>query len=408
MAISWLFQERGISHAITNNEPAAASMLTRRFFMRDQNSEATTEDVYRAIGEKPASHPAAYELGLRVGSPMTVSTAGNEYDKWFSGCSESSGTSIVSRPDPIVTSIQVTPVREAPYSWDIEVRAEVFFPITDEWLQIYDEDPCYSGQYRRITTTNGTRQMKLYRVKDVSGQTPSDTNTDPSQYQWTGWLPTGTVDGETIYGEPNNYWLTRDNSITPVIGGTADPADWIGLDAGGSTVSLPIPQRSWTVSIVTSAWQSYNDESETFGLKSYLADQYVNARSFTSMFGAPRGTVKFDGVNISPMNKYWSRLDFRWTFDALAFMEQMPAKNSNGSPYVEPTPPGITDPVLHAFVRWYQPFPFLMNTTATAPSVGGGSGTYYSPLQIITNEYERIDFRKYIDAIGTTPVAPPP
>ena len=404
MAIDWLFVERGTSHSISNSEPAGASIITRRFFMRDQASQAVTEDVLAAIGQAPPSHPEKYELGLRVGSPMNLQTSGTDYDEWFDGdCPQViAGTGTDGRPNPIVTSINVTPVRESPYAWEIEVRAEVFWPATYDADSLYGESTCYSGQYRRFTTTNSIRQMKLFRVKDVSAQAPDDEESSPAAFQWTGWIPTADVGGTTVYGQPNNYWLTRDNTVTPAIGGTADPADWIGLDAGGSTVSFPVNQRTWTVSIVTSNWLTNAAKSnETFGLDSFAADQFVNARSYTQMFGAPPGMVKFDGVNVSPMNKYWCRLDFRWTFDALAFMEQMPAKNSNGSPYVEPTPVGVTDPVLHAYCRWYQPFPFLMNTTAASdPS---GPTTKYTPLNIIPDQNERFDVKRYIDEIGTSP-----
>lgn len=404
MAILWLYVERATSHGISNNEPAAASIVTRRFLMRDQNSEAVTEDVYDAIGTKPAaSHNPPYQLGIRVGQPMQYGDANGvpeKYDEWFKGCAQTISTDISNRPNPIVTSISVTPSAGSSYAWEVEVRAEVFWPLLREWGAEWDESPCYAGQYRRIASTTGVRQMKLYRVKDVGSQAPSDPTTAPTGFQWTGWIPTGTVDGQTIYGQPDNDWLTRDNTVTPAIGGNADAADWIGLDAGGSTVSMPVPQRTWTLSIVTSNWfENTLSGKQTFGLNMYKADQYVNARSFNEMFGAPRGTVKFDGVNISPMNKYWSRLDFRWTFDALAFMEQMAAKNSNGSAYVEPTPAGVTDPVLHAYARWYQPFPFLMNQTAAS----GTATNHYGPLEIIPDQLERLDVAGYVNAVGTLP-----
>tara|TARA_R110002020_G_scaffold341196_3_gene555840 strand:+ start:5594 stop:6835 length:1242 start_codon:yes stop_codon:yes gene_type:complete len=381
-AFDWIFTETASSRAVSSVDGASGSTYTRVYIFKEDPDEgvsptATAEDAIRALTELPSSPPLPYQLNLRVGEEITDSKW------WAAGCSSS-----YEGPGPIVTSIDARPLA-APFTFEVTVRAEVFWPVQDS-----ADDSCYFGQYRRFSSASGTRSLKLYRVRDITLK--DDTTTDPDEYDvthvpqsdplsghgsgagfnWSSWIPfevfnAGASDEQKIYGQGNGHWLTYDGNDPGAdsVGGTADPNKWKGIDAAGAAISLPIPQRTYSINCVIDSSMD----------APYLADRCVNTRSAWPMFGCPAGTIKFDGVNVTPLNPKWSRADFRFTYDALAFMQQIPARGSGGGFYFEPNP---DDNILHAYCKWFQPYPFVMNLTGYR-GYPSPTATRYDPFSMI-------------------------
>ena len=168
-AFEWIFAESASSQSVSSVDGASASTIIKKYIFKENPSEgdpsATSTDAIRALSES-GSDP--WQLELFPGKEVA------DTKWWLAACASHGG---YNGPDPVVTGIDARPLA-APFTFEVTVRAEVFWPI-----QVSDDDNCYEGQYRRFSSASSTRSLKLYRVRDIT--LTDDTTSDPDEYEVT-------------------------------------------------------------------------------------------------------------------------------------------------------------------------------------------------------------------------------
>lgn len=179
----------------------------------------------------------------------------------------------------VIRSVNIEPVREQAYTFRVTVRAST-------------RQFGFSGQNDFCTCTRATvvRSTSLYRKGAA--------------------LPT---DGTVVFSGASD------------IGGDK-------VDTNGKAKAYEVPQQLVTLEV---------QYDRTLPSGSPLAEppwatytSYVGTRNNATFLGAPKGTMLYQGFQTAPIDSNYYRLSHTFLYDAWYHLEQIPAPNPSGEPFL--------------------------------------------------------------------------
>jgi len=179
----------------------------------------------------------------------------------------------------VIRSVDIQPIREQAYHYRVTVRASTRqYGLTDQ------TDFC------QCTRATIVRSTALYRK-------------DPT-------IPT--------YG-------TVAFSSGADIGGTA-------VDINGKAKAYEVPQQIVTIEIQYDRTLSASSPAAEPLWATFTS--YVGKRNDATFLGAPKGTLLYQGFQTAPIDSNYYRMSHTFLYDAWYHLEQIPAPNPSGEPFL--------------------------------------------------------------------------
>jgi hypothetical protein len=214
----------------------------------------------------------------------------------------------------VCRSVEFSPVRERPYTWRASLRYGTYLTNDD---------------YEFISVTRNTqlRTTPVWRMPDGFGNSTPSWSTFFPTYGDQSWPPAADMGHERVdmMGNPRSYEVVQQQVTYEYL--------WDRTKVSGGSPQAEPPTATWS--------------------------GYVNYRNNADWFGFPRGTLRYMGFQIAPINE-WYRIQQTFLYDRWFHLEQFMGPVPTGAPICTSGTTVMGLVVLQADkVGWFQRYPSL-------------------------------------------------